>query len=171
MIHVGHGYDVHAFSPDRPCILGGVTIPHHQGLLGHSDADVLIHALCDALLGSAALGDIGTLFPPDDPEYKDISSIILLTIVRDCLAGEGWMIVNADVTLIAEKPIIAPYIPEMIENICNALLCPDESISIKATTTEKLGYIGREEGIAAHAVCLVEDSLTDLRDDLKRNEF
>lgn len=161
MIRIGHGYDVHAFATERYCILGGVTIPHNKGLAGHSDADVLVHALCDALLGAVASGDIGLHFPPGDPQYKDISSMILLKRVHELIIDNGWKICNMDITVIAEEPTLAPYISQMRANISNALQCSVNCISIKATTTEKLGYIGRGEGIAAHAVCLVESITSD----------
>lgn len=155
MMRIGHGYDVHALVPDRPLVLGGVTIDHDRGLVGHSDADVLIHALCDALLGAAALGDIGHHFPDTDPAYNNIDSRELLIRVREKLAAIGLRLANADITLIAQAPRIAPYIGTMRTHLSEDLGVDTQSINIKATTTEKLGFCGREEGIAAHAVVLL----------------
>ena len=152
---VGMGYDVHAFAENRKLILGGVDIPHDCGLLGHSDADVLIHAVMDALLGAAALGDIGKHFPDTDVRYKGISSLLLLGHVADLLRSEGWTIVNIDATVIAQRPKIAPHIPQMKKNMAEVLKISESQINIKGTTTERLGFTGREEGIASQAVALI----------------
>lgn len=154
-MRIGHGYDVHRLVPDRKLILGGVEIPHETGLLGHSDADVLAHAVMDALLGAAALGDIGKLFPDSDVQYKDISSLILLARVREAIEAAGYGIGNIDVTMIAQRPKLAPYIPQMRENLARVLGIDLSQINIKATTEERLGFSGREEGMACHAVCLL----------------
>lgn len=154
-MRVGFGYDVHAFCEGRSLILGGVEITHDHGLLGHSDADVLLHAICDALLGAAALGDIGQHFPDTDPRYHGISSIVLLQRTTAALAQRGFAVANVDSTLVLQKPRIANYIPRMIEKISDAMQIPDSCVSVKATTTEKLGFAGREEGIAAYAVALI----------------
>lgn len=151
----GTGFDVHAFAEGRKLILGGVDIPHDKGLDGHSDADVLIHALMDALLGAAALGDIGMHFPDTDERYKGISSMKLLMHVSDMLCEKGYRIVNADVTVMAQEPKIRPYVEDMRENIAKALKLEKSRINIKGTTTERLGFVGRGEGIAAEAVCSV----------------
>ena len=151
------GYDVHRLIPDRDLIIGGVKIPFEKGLLGHSDADVLLHAVMDALLGAAALGDIGRHFPDTDPAYKGISSVLLLEKVRDLLESHGFSIGNIDATVIAQRPKMAPHIPQMKENMAKALGIPKDCINIKATTEEKLGFTGREEGIAAQAVCLLNN--------------
>ena len=150
---IGHGYDVHRFATERKLILGGVEIPYEMGLLGHSDADVLCHALMDALLGAAALGDIGRHFPDSDAKYKGISSLLLLQHVKELLDEKGYGIVNADVTVIAQKPKLAPHIPQMVDNIKKILDC--DNINIKATTEEGLGFTGRLEGISAHSVALL----------------
>ena len=152
---VGTGYDVHRLEEGRKLILGGVCIPFERGLLGHSDADVLVHAIMDALLGAAALGDIGKLFPDTDDRYKGISSIELLKAVGAAVADAGYSVGNIDATLVAEKPKIAPYIETMRENIAGALEIDPDRISVKATTTEKLGFAGRQEGMAAQAVCIL----------------
>ena len=152
---IGTGFDVHRLTENRKLILGGVEIPYERGLLGHSDADVLVHALMDAMLGAAALGDIGKLFPDSDPAYSGISSLHLLKKVRDVLKEEGYSLDNADMTVICQRPRLAPYIEQMREKISEVLEVPVEKISIKATTTEKLGFTGRGEGIAAEAVCLL----------------
>jgi len=152
---IGHGYDVHRLVEDRALILGGVTVPHTLGLLGHSDADVLVHAVMDALLGAAALGDIGKHFPDTDERYRGISSLRLLAEVRRVLDTAGYTVGNIDATVIAQKPKLAPYIPAMRENIAQTLGIPVADVNVKATTEEKLGFTGREEGIAAHAVCLL----------------
>ena len=156
MIRIGHGYDVHRLTAGRKLILGGVEISYVLGLDGHSDADVLIHAIMDALLGAAALGDIGKLFPDTDPQYRGISSLILLKTVRDAIAERGYVISNIDATIIAQKPKLAPYISEMVRGVSDTLGIMPDQVNIKATTEEHLGFTGREEGIAAHAVCLLE---------------
>lgn len=155
-MRIGQGYDVHKLVNDRKCIIGGVDIPFGKGLLGHSDADVLLHAISDALLGALALGDIGLHFPPNNPEYKDINSRILLKKVNELITQKGYKVVNVDATIIAEKPKMLTFIPQMRENISKDLNTDTENISIKATTEEGLGFTGREEGIAALAICLVE---------------
>lgn len=151
----GTGFDVHAFAPGRKLILGGVEIPYDRGLDGHSDADVLVHALMDALLGAAAMGDIGRHFPDTDQQYKGISSMVLLRQVGEKLAEAGYSIVNADVTVMAQVPKISPYIDEMRSNIAGTLNVDKSRINIKGTTTERLGFVGRKEGIAAEAVCSI----------------
>lgn len=156
-LRVGQGYDVHRLVSDRPLILCGVTVPHTLGLLGHSDADVALHALMDAMLGAMALGDIGQHFPDTDPAYEGASSLTLLSRVVALLAARHARVINADVTIIAQKPKLAPFIPAMRENIADALSLPPERVSVKATTTERLGFEGREEGISAQAVCLIEE--------------
>jgi 2-C-methyl-D-erythritol 2,4-cyclodiphosphate synthase len=156
MMRIGHGYDVHQLVEGRALVIGGVTIPHPKGLLGHSDADVLIHAICDACLGAAGLGDIGRHFPDSDVKYKDIDSRILLRRVRDALAAESWRVGNVDSTVIAQAPKLAPYLAKMTDNIAADLAIRPSQVNIKATTTEKLGFAGREEGIAAHAIVLLE---------------
>ncbi|MGN0978905.1 MAG: 2-C-methyl-D-erythritol 2,4-cyclodiphosphate synthase [Candidatus Avoscillospira sp.] len=155
-MRIGHGYDVHRLTAGRKLILGGVEISCVLGLDGHSDADVLIHAIMDALLGAAALGDIGKLFPDTDPQYRGISSLILLKTVRDAIAERGYVISNIDATIIAQKPKLAPYISEMVRVVSDTLGIMPDQVNIKATTEEHLGFTGREEGIAAHAVCLLE---------------
>lgn len=154
-IRIGHGFDVHAFVKGRKLIIGGVDIPHDRGLLGHSDADVLLHAICDALLGAAALGDIGKHFPDSDPHFKGIDSRKLLRHVAELLDGRGWKVGNVDATIIAQVPKMAPHIAEMREHIAEDLGIAAEQVNVKATTTEHLGFTGREEGIAAEAVCLI----------------
>ena len=154
-MRIGHGFDAHRFAADIPLILGGVSIPHEQGLEAHSDGDVLIHALCDALLGAAALGDIGAHFPDSSDSYAGIDSRVLLRSVIDKLAESGWQVGNVDMTIIAQAPKLAPFIPKMREILAQDLKSNLSAVSIKATTTEKMGYIGREEGIAAHAVALI----------------
>lgn len=156
MIRIGQGYDVHKLKEGRELVLCGVKIPWEKGLDGHSDADVALHALCDALLGAAALGDIGRLFPDNDDRYLGISSILLLKETSRRLFESGYKIINADITVIAQKPKISPYIENMRENIAKALGVGVEQISVKGTTTEHLGFEGRGEGIAASAVCLIE---------------
>ena len=156
MIRIGHGYDVHRLAPGRKLILGGVTVPFDLGLLGHSDADVLCHAICDALLGAAALGDIGRHFPDTDEKYRNISSILLLGNVVNQLREKEFSIRNIDSTLILQTPKVAPYIKEMRDNIARASNIAIEHISVKATTTEGLGFSGRGEGVAAYAVVLIE---------------
>ena len=155
-MRIGHGYDVHKLVPERKLILGGVEIPHTLGLLGHSDADVLLHAVMDAILGALALGDIGKHFPDTDDKYKGISSLHLLTCVNKLMRDVGGSVVNIDATLILQKPKVAPYIEKMRENIAFALACDKSKINVKATTEEHLGFTGREEGISAHAVVLIE---------------
>ena len=154
-MRIGHGYDVHRLVCGRKLILGGVDIPWDMGLDGHSDADVLLHAVTDALLGAAAMGDIGTLFPDSDPAFKGISSIVLLVNAWERIAAQGYVIGNIDVTVIAQKPKLAPHIPQMVLNVSQALGINSAQVNIKATTEEHLGFTGREEGIAAHAVCLL----------------
>ena len=154
-IRVGMGYDVHQFAEGRPLWLGGIEIPHSQGLLGHSDADVLIHAICDALLGAAAMRDIGYHFPDTDPAYAGADSRRLLRRVAEIIAGKGYSIGNVDVTIIAQRPKLLNHIPQMIENIAADLCIPTDCVSVKATTTEHLGFTGRGEGIAALAVALI----------------
>jgi len=157
-IRVGTGYDVHAFAEGRPLVLGGVTIPHERGLQGHSDADVLSHAIGDALLGAAALGDIGILFPATDARYLGISSLVLLQRIVDALGESGYTVMNVDATVVAERPKLSPYAQQMRSRIGEALGLPEDRVSIKATTSEKLGFTGREEGIAAHAVVLIRSA-------------
>ncbi len=154
-IRVGQGFDVHAFAENRKLIIGGVDIPYDKGLLGHSDADVLLHAICDALLGAAALGDIGKHFPDTDAQYKNIDSRELLRDVMARIRSLGWQVGNVDATLIAQAPRMAPHIPAMAANIAADLGCAPDRINVKATTTEKLGFTGRGEGIAAQAICLL----------------
>ncbi len=156
-MRVGHGYDVHAFSEGRRLFIGGVEIPYEKGLLGHSDADVLLHAVCDALLGAAALGDIGRHFSDTDERFKDISSIRLLENVTTLVTARGYRVVNVDCTVIAERPRLSPYIEEMKRNIAEALRIIPDAVNVKATTEEGLGFTGQRLGIAAHAVCLIED--------------
>ena len=159
-MRIGHGYDVHRLVPERKLILGGVQIPHALGLLGHSDADVLTHAVADALLGAAALGDIGTLFPDTDPAYAGADSLRLLETVCRHVREAGFSVSNVDATVLAQAPKLAPYIPEMRENLSRVLSLPCSRVSVKATTEERLGFTGREEGIAAHAVCLLVEAET-----------
>lgn len=153
---IGHGYDVHKLVSGRKLVLGGVLIPYESGLDGHSDADVLLHAICDALLGAAAMRDIGYHFPDSDDTYKGIDSLKLLLQVRDILTDQGFGIVNVDSTVIAQKPKLSLYIPEMIKNISDTLLIDVSCVNVKATTEEHLGFTGRGEGISAHAVCIIE---------------
>lgn len=155
-MRIGHGYDVHRLCEGRELIIGGVRIPHEVGLLGHSDADVLLHAICDALLGAAALGDIGKLFPDSDPKYKGADSLMLLRRVGAKLCGAGYKIVNIDSTILAQAPKMAPHIAKMRQNIALTLGIDPEQVSVKATTEEGLGFTGEKLGIAAHAVCLIE---------------
>lgn len=154
-IRIGHGFDVHAFAEDRRLIIGGVDIPHERGLLGHSDADVLLHAICDALLGAAGLGDIGKHFPDSDPQFKGIDSRKLLRHVAELLRRQGWTVANVDATIIAQMPRMAPHIAAMREHIAEDLGVAADQVNVKATTTEKLGFTGRGEGIAAESVCLI----------------
>lgn len=155
-MRIGHGYDVHKLVEGRKLIIGGVEIPHEKGLLGHSDADVLLHAISDSLLGAAALGDIGHLFPDTDPEYEGADSLKLLSEVVKVLSENGWEIVNIDSTVLAQKPKLAPYIKQMRENIAPACRLDIDCVSVKATTEEGLGFTGEQLGIAAHSVCLIE---------------
>ena len=156
MMRIGHGYDVHRLVPDRKLILGGVEIPHETGLLGHSDADVLVHAVIDALLGAAAMGDIGKLFPDNDPAYKGADSMRLAEEVVAKITEAGWRVGNVDVTVIAQAPKLAPHIEQMRTNLATVLQVNLSQVNIKATTEEKLGFTGEKLGIAAHAVCLLE---------------
>lgn len=155
-MRIGHGYDVHRLVEGRKCIIGGVDIPHETGLDGHSDADVLVHAVMDALLGALALGDIGKHFPDSDPRYKGADSMALLRHVAALIAKEGYRLGNLDATVLAQAPKLAPHIMQMRENIAAALGCEVSRVSVKATTEEKLGFTGAKQGIAAHCVCLLE---------------
>ena len=154
-MRIGHGYDAHAFITGRPLVLGGVTIPHDKGLAAHSDGDAVIHALCDALLGAAALGDIGKYFPDTDRKFKNIDSRILLRKVAELLAKEGYTISNVDITILAQAPKLAPHIDTMRKNLAEDLKTAMNNVSIKATTTERMGFVGREEGIAVYTVALL----------------
>ena len=156
-MRIGMGYDVHRLIEGRKLNLGGVEIPYHKGLLGHSDADVLLHAVCDALLGAAALGDIGRHFPDSDDKYKDVSSLVLLTEVGTMLLSQGYHICNIDSTIIAQSPKLAPYIPEMCQRIAASLNIEAGKVNVKATTTEYLGFEGRLEGISAQAIALIAE--------------
>lgn len=155
-MRIGHGYDAHRFAPGRPLILGGVHVPHDRGLEAHSDGDAVIHALCDALLGAAALGDIGAHFPDSDATFRNIDSRILLKRVMEVLETRGWRVGNVDITVVAQAPKLAGFIPEMRRIMAADMDIPVENVSIKATTTERMGFIGREEGLAAHAVALLQ---------------
>lgn len=155
-MRIGHGYDVHRLVPGRRCIIGGVDIPHETGLLGHSDADVLTHAVMDALLGAAALGDIGRLFPDSDPRFAGADSIALLREVTRVLDAQGWRPGNLDATVLAQAPKLAPHIAQIRENLAAAMGVQPGQVSVKATTEEGLGFTGAGQGIAAHAVCLIE---------------
>lgn len=155
-LRIGSGYDVHAFAPNRPLVLGGVTIPYELGLSGHSDADALIHAVVDALLGAAALGDIGQHFPSNDPRWKDQPGSVFLTYTRDLLCQQGWSIGNIDATIVAERPKMLPHIPAMRAHMVEHLGLSLDQVSVKATTTDGLGFAGRREGIACYAVVLIE---------------
>jgi len=155
-VRIGQGFDVHQLVAGRKLVIGGVEIAHDKGLLGHSDADVLLHAICDAMLGAAALGDIGKHFPDSDARYKGIDSRELLRHCAKLLREHGLRVVNIDATIIAEAPRMATHIPKMVENIAADLAVPRNAVNVKATTTEKLGFAGRGEGIAAQAICLVE---------------
>lgn len=155
-MRIGFGYDVHQLAPQRKLILGGVEIPHSLGLLGHSDADVLVHSIMDAMLGAVALGDIGKHFPDTDSQYKNIDSMLLLKKVAEIIASEGYRVGNIDCTLCAQKPKLLPYIETMRQNIAGVLQTDVKNISVKATTTEKLGFVGKEEGISSYAVCLLQ---------------
>jgi 2-C-methyl-D-erythritol 2,4-cyclodiphosphate synthase len=156
MTRFGFGYDIHRFAPDRKLILGGVPIPSELGLLGHSDADVLLHAICDALLGAAALGDIGQHFPDTDPRFKGASSLSFLAATRELLVADGYHVVNIDSTLVLQSPKIAPHVPAMRQQIANTLNLGVEQVSVKATTNEGLGSLGAGEGCAAYAVATLE---------------
>ena len=156
MMRIGHGYDVHQLVAERKLILGGVTIPHSQGLLGHSDADVVLHAVCDAIIGALGKGDIGQHFPDTDAQFAGVNSRKLLNAVVQMMLQDGYNVGNLDVTIAAQAPKLMEYLPRMRENIADHCGCSIEQINIKATTTEKLGFVGREEGIAAHAVVLLE---------------
>ncbi|MBQ3431457.1 MAG: 2-C-methyl-D-erythritol 2,4-cyclodiphosphate synthase [Clostridia bacterium] len=157
MMRIGQGYDVHRLCEGRACIIGGVKIPYEKGLLGHSDADVLLHAIADALLGAAALGDIGKHFPDTDAQFKNADSLVLLKRVRALLKEHGYFVVNVDATIIAQMPKMSPHIEQMRENIAEALQTDIGAVSIKATTEEGLGFTGRGEGISAAAVCLIDN--------------
>ena len=156
-MRIGHGYDVHRLVECRDLILGGVTIPYEKGLLGHSDADVLLHAVMDALLGAAGLGDIGKLFPDTDMAYKGISSMVLLETVAQRIQEKGYTVGNIDVTMIAQKPKLKDYIPQMAQNIADTLEIDVSRVNVKATTEEHLGFTGDGSGMACHAVCLLEE--------------
>lgn len=158
MLRIGHGYDVHRLVENRDLILGGVKIPYEKGLLGHSDADVLVHALMDAILGAAGLGDIGKHFPDNDPQYEGISSLMLLREVMALVRKQGYELGNADVTVVAQRPKLLPYIDEMRINICSAGGFQPERLNVKATTEEGLGFTGNGQGISAYAVCLLSIS-------------
>ncbi len=155
-MRIGHGYDVHRLVEGRKLIVGGVEIPHTLGLLGHSDADVLLHAIADALLGACAMGDIGGMFPDTDPQWKGADSLKLLSAVAERLSASGYTVENIDATLIAQQPKMKPFILQMRANIAKACRMDIDCVSVKATTEERLGFTGRDEGIAAHAVCLVK---------------
>ena len=155
-MRIGHGYDVHRLVEGRKCIIGGVEIPYEKGLLGHSDADVLLHAVMDAVLGAMAAGDIGKLFPDNDPTYKGADSLVLTRRVAEVMVERGYRLGNIDATVIAQAPKMAPHIPLMRQNIAAAFGVEVDCVSVKATTEEKLGFTGSGEGIAAHAVCLLE---------------
>ncbi|MCU0546033.1 MAG: 2-C-methyl-D-erythritol 2,4-cyclodiphosphate synthase [Oscillatoriaceae cyanobacterium Prado104] len=154
-IRIGNGYDIHCLVPDRPLILGGVNIPHELGLLGHSDADALTHAIMDAMLGALSLGDIGLYFPPTDPKWKGADSMVLLAQVNRLILDKGWEIGNIDSVVVAERPKLKPHIAKMRDRLAEVLQLQPDKIGIKATTNEKLGPVGREEGIAAYAVVLL----------------
>ena len=155
-MRIGHGYDVHRLCENRKLIIGGVEIEYEKGLLGHSDADVLLHAVSDSLLGAAAMGDIGGMFPDNDPQFKDADSLVLLKQVTQRLSASGYKTVNIDATIIAQKPKMSPHIPQMRANIASALGIDVDFVNVKATTEEKLGFTGSGEGISAHCVCLIE---------------
>ncbi len=156
-MRIGHGYDVHRLVEGRELILGGVKIPYELGLLGHSDADVLLHAVSDALLGAAGLGDIGKHFPDTDPQYKGADSLVLLARVAQLVKENGYFVSNVDVTMIAQRPKLAGYIPQMVQNIAKTLALPENRVNVKATTEEKLGFTGEGLGMSCHAVCLLEE--------------
>ena len=155
-MRIGHGYDTHRFVEGRPLVLGGVNVPHDKGLLAHSDGDVVIHALCDALLGAAALGDIGAHFPDTSADFKNIDSRVLLRRVQALLAQNSHEVINADITIIAEEPKIAPHIGAMRDNLASDLAVSRDAVNVKATTNEKMGFIGNREGIAVHAVVAIK---------------
>lgn len=155
-MRIGHGYDVHRFCENRALMLGGIEIPYEKGLLGHSDADVLLHAICDSLLGAAALGDIGKIFPDNAAEFKNIDSKILLERVYQLLNAKGYKIVNIDATIIAQKPKLSPYIDDMRKTVAGILKTETDNVSIKATTEEGLGFTGELLGISAHCVCIID---------------
>ena len=154
-IRTGIGFDSHALGPDRRLVMGGVVVPHDRGLVGHSDGDTLVHAIMDALLGAANLGDKGQHFPSSDDQYRDISSLLLLARVAEQVAAGGWRISNVDATILAQRPRLGPFIPEMRSRTAAALSAPEERLSIKVTTTDYLGFVGREEGIAAVAIATI----------------
>ena len=156
---IGQGFDVHRFGPGDKIVIGGTVIPHTHGLLAHSDGDVLLHAICDALLGAAALGDIGRHFPDTDPQYRNADSRTLLRMVNAKIKAVGWRVVNCDSTIIAQQPKMAPYVATMVDNIAQELEVDGRCVNVKATTTEKLGFTGREEGIAAQAIVLLESAV------------
>ena len=155
MMRIGHGYDVHRLVPERSLVLGGVEIPYEYGLLGHSDADVLLHAVSDAVLGALGLGDIGRYFPDTDPTYKGVNSLLLLEHVIGLAQTRGFRVSNLDTTIVAQKPRLAPYVSQMVTNLAKACQVPSGCVNVKATTTEELGFTGRGEGISAHAVVLM----------------
>ncbi|MCK0535785.1 MULTISPECIES: 2-C-methyl-D-erythritol 2,4-cyclodiphosphate synthase [unclassified Anaerobiospirillum] len=155
-MRIGHGFDVHRFGGEGPCMLGGVAVPHEQGLIAHSDGDVVLHALCDALLGALALGDIGQLYPDNDDKFENIDSRILLRDVYKRVTDMGYVVGNIDITIIAQVPKMLPYEPQMRANIASDLSVDMSQVSVKATTTEKLGFVGRKEGIACEAVVLLD---------------
>lgn len=155
-IRIGQGFDVHALVEGRPLILGGVTIPHHKGLMGHSDADALLHAVTDAILGAAGMGDIGRMFPDDDPRFKDADSRVLLKEAFAQVKAAGWRVVNIDATIHAQQPKVKPHAPAMVANIAADLEVAEDCVNVKGKTNEKLGHIGREEGIATHCVVLLQ---------------
>jgi 2-C-methyl-D-erythritol 2,4-cyclodiphosphate synthase len=155
MMRIGHGFDVHRLVPGRPLILGGVTIPYEYGLLGHSDADVLLHAVSDAILGALGLGDIGRYFPDTDPSYKGANSLLLLEHVVGLAEMRGFQVSNLDTTVVAQRPKLAPYVAEMVTNLSRVCQVPSGAVNVKATTTEQLGFAGRGEGISAYAVVLI----------------
>ena len=158
MIRIGHGFDVHRLVPDRPLVLGGVTIPYEYGLHGHSDADVLLHAVSDAILGALGLGDIGRYFPDTDETYRGINSVLLLEHVVGLATGRGFRVSNLDTTVVAQRPKLAPYVAQMVVNLAKVCQVPGGFVNVKATTTEQLGFTGRGEGISAHAVVLMATS-------------
>ena len=157
-MRTGFGYDVHPFGPGDGFFLGGVKIPFDKGLAGYSDADVLLHAVCDALLGACSLGDLGTHFPDTDPRYKGISSLELLKRVSEMVRERGFVVINVDSTIVAEKPKLAPYVPEMVKNIATCLSVETNQVSVKATTSEGLGFVGKGEGIACYALATVKEA-------------